>query len=76
MQFFNYFDGDNILFLTWIALIFLNVYNVKVKDIEITKRTLKDKVIAADMKNNIEKHEQLLNRNGGISKEWENEPRY
>lgn len=37
MQFFLQFDGNNILFLVWIILIFLTIYEVEGKGIKIAK---------------------------------------
>ena len=38
MQFFSQFDGNNILFLVWIVLIFLLIYEVEGKGIKVAKR--------------------------------------
>lgn len=38
MQFFSQFDGNNILFLVWIILIFLIIYEVEGKGIKIAAR--------------------------------------
>lgn len=38
MQFFERFDGNNILFLVWIILIFLIIYEVKGKGVKVAKR--------------------------------------
>lgn len=43
MQFFSSFDGNNILFLCWIALIFLILYRVEGKGIKVDRRKQKDK---------------------------------
>lgn len=60
MQFFSRFDGNNILFLVWIILIFLTIYKVKVKDVEICARNMEEKYLDADMRNSIEEREQRL----------------
>ena len=60
MQFFSRFDGNNILFLAWIILIFLTIYKVKVKDVEICVRNMEDEYLDADMRNSIEEREQRL----------------
>lgn len=38
MQLFSQFDGNNILFLVWIVLIFLQLYEVDGKFVHVTKR--------------------------------------
>lgn len=38
MQFFSRFDGNNILFLVWIVLIFLIIYEVEGKGFKVAKR--------------------------------------
>lgn len=38
MQFFSRFDGNNILFLVWIILIFLLIYEVEGKGFKVAKR--------------------------------------
>lgn len=38
MQFFSHFDGNNILFLIWIALIFLFFYDVEAKGFKFQRR--------------------------------------
>ena len=42
MQFFSSFDGNNILFLSWIALIFLLLYRVEGKGIKVDRRIQED----------------------------------
>lgn len=42
MQFFSEFNGNNILFLVWILLILLTLYDVEAKDIKIKKREMKE----------------------------------
>ena len=35
MQFFKEFNGNNILFILWITLMFLNAYKVKINNVEV-----------------------------------------
>lgn len=42
MQFFSQFNGNNILFLVWILLILLTLYDVEAKDIKIKERKMKE----------------------------------
>lgn len=44
MQLFSEFNGNNILFVAWIALIFLNMYKVKIKDVEVIERKAEEKL--------------------------------
>lgn len=39
MRFFKQFDGNNILFIAWIVLIFLCIYNVRIDKYEIFERS-------------------------------------
>lgn len=42
MQFFSKFNGNNILFFIWIALLFLMLYDVEAKGVRFKKRKLKE----------------------------------
>lgn len=42
MQFFSQFNGNNILFLVWIVLILLTLYDVEAKDIKVKERKIKE----------------------------------
>ena len=44
MKFFSNFDGNNVLFVAWIVLIFLNMYNIKIKDIEFIEKRADEKL--------------------------------
>lgn len=54
MQFFQDFDGNNILFLIWIILIFFIIYDVEAKGIKIKRRELKQELEQNSMLYNIE----------------------
>lgn len=60
MQFFSKFDGNNILFIVWIALIFLMIYDVEAKDIKLNKHKMKEKYESADRLHTID---ELLSQN-------------
>lgn len=53
MQFFSQFDGNNILFIVWIILIFLMLYDIEAKDIKLRKHKLKEELENADMLHSI-----------------------
>lgn len=59
MQLFSRFDGNNILFLCWLLMIFLKIFKIKVKDIEIFRRLQNDYMIA-DMRHKIEERQQQI----------------
>lgn len=42
MQFFSHFNGNNILFILWIALIFLMIYDVEAKGIKLKKHKMQE----------------------------------
>lgn len=42
MQFFSRFDGNNILFLVWIILIILVIYNIKIGDNSVFDRNMEE----------------------------------
>lgn len=53
MQFFSQFDGNNILFLLWLILIFLIIYNVKIGDNTVFDRdSEKQKELVQKFRNN------------------------
>lgn len=53
MQFFSDFDGNNILFLAWIVLIFLLVYEVEGKGIKVAKRKQEESQQNLDIANHM-----------------------
>lgn len=57
MQFFSSFDGNNILFLCWIVLIFLILYRVEGKGIKGDRRKQEDKDKLAN-----ERNEYIINQ--------------
>ena len=57
MQFFSSFDGNNILFLCWIVLIFLILYRVEGKGIKVDRRKQEDKDKLAN-----ERNEYIINQ--------------
>ena len=59
MQFFQKFDGNNILFIAWILSLFLVIYKVKLKDVEVVERAheLKNEFSDEDLKYQIEQRE-------------------
>lgn len=57
MQFFSSFDGNNILFLCWIVLIFLILYRVEGKGIKVDRRKQEDKDKLAN-----ERNEYMINQ--------------
>ena len=59
MQFFQEFNGNNILFLCWLLMIFLKIFKIKVKDVEIF-RNLQNDYMMADMKHKIEERQQQM----------------
>ena len=59
MQFFQQFNGNNILFLCWLLMIFLKIFKIKVKDVEIF-RNLQNDYMMADMKHKIEERQQQM----------------
>ena len=61
MQFFDDFNGNNILFLCWILMIFLRIFRIKVKDIEVC-RNIQDEMLNADLQHSIDERQQLLSQ--------------
>ena len=59
MQFFQHFDGNNILFLCWLLMIFLKIFRIKVKDIEVF-RNLQNDILNADLQYSINERQQLI----------------
>lgn len=60
MQFFQDFDGNNILFLTWIILIFFIIYDVEAKGIKIKRRELKQELEQNSMLYSIEARQDMF----------------
>ena len=59
MQFFQHFDGNNILFCCWLLMIFLKIFRIKIKDIEVF-RNFQNELINADLQYSInELHQQI-----------------
>ena len=67
MKLFSEFNGNNILFAGWIVLIFLNMYRVRIKDVEVFERKaqkdLETSFKNAEIKYQIEQAEALQNLN-------------
>ena len=67
MQFFSHFDGNNILFLVWVVLIFLTIYEVEGKGIKVAKHKqeeVRKNLSEADLKYKLETmSEQFKKRN-------------
>lgn len=61
MQFFNDFDGNNILFLVWILLIFLILYNIEGSWIKFRRTTLHDELNDAQLQHDIDVRKYNLN---------------
>ena len=61
MQFFRHFDGNNILFLCWLLMIFLKIFRIKVKDIEVF-RALQSDLTKADLQYNINERQALISK--------------
>lgn len=67
MQFFSNFDGNNILFLVWIILIFLMLYDVEAKGVKLRKRELKEVFEIIDMQHRINAMSHTINQVSGES---------
>ena len=67
MQFFSNFDGNNILFLVWIILIFLMLYDVEAKGVKLRKRELKKELDIIDMQHRINAMSHTINQVSGES---------
>lgn len=67
MQFFSNFDGNNILFLVWIILIFLMLYDVEAKGVKLRKRELKKELDIIDMQHRINALSHTINQVSGES---------
>lgn len=61
MQFFQHFDGNNILFLCWLLMIFLKIFRIKVKDVEVF-RNIQNELINADLQYSIDELQQLISQ--------------
>lgn len=69
MQFFSSFNGNNILFLVWILLIFLNIYRIKFNNVEVVSAiTLAQEYTAQSVKYENEQQEYMAQ-----SMKYENE---
>ena len=62
MQFFSNFDGNNILFLVWIILIFLMLYDIEAKGVKLRKRALKEELDIIDMQHRINAMSHTINQ--------------
>lgn len=81
MQFFSQFDGNNILFLVWIAAIALFFYDIEIKEgklhrrsIEEAKKQVQDKKNEHEIKQRVENVDRALSEistemNGGDEKQ-------
>lgn len=77
MQFFSQFDGNNILFLVWIAGIMLFFYDVEIKEskfhmrkIEEAKNQVRDRSVELEIKQRVENVDRAISEistetNGG-----------
>lgn len=77
MQFFSQFDGNNILFLVWIAAIMLFFYDIEIKEskfhrrsIEEAKNRVQDKGVELEIDQRVEEIERAISEistvmNGG-----------
>ncbi len=57
MQFFSCFNGNNILFIVWIVLIFLMIYDIEAKGFKISKhkqKEIQEKIDEANQRYNLE----------------------
>lgn len=80
MQFFSQFDGNNILFLVWIADILLFLYDIEIKEgkllkhkIEKAAKQINDESVALTLEQRAEKIDSMLSEmsakmNGGEEK--------
>lgn len=81
MQFFTQFDGNNILFLVWIAAIMLFFYDIEIKEgkfhrrnIEEAKKQVQDKGVELEIEQRVGKIDKVLSEissgmNGGDEKQ-------
>lgn len=77
MQFFERFDGNNILFLVWLADIMLSFYDVEIKEgkfhrrnIEEARKQMQDKDVELEIEQRVEKIDRAISEistkmNGG-----------
>lgn len=63
MQLFSQFNGNNILFVVWIVLIFLLLYEVEAKDIKLKRHRVKEELENASKLYTIE----LLSKNQALN---------
>ena len=77
MQFFERFDGNNILFLVWIILIFLIIYEVEGKGVKIAKHKQEEdqqNLNAANLKYKLDAmQEQINSNNPNLDDTYQNE---
>lgn len=68
MQFFSQFDGNNILFIVWLVLTFLLIYDVEANGIKLKRHKIKEEYENADRLHTIEllsqNNNQMLNSSG------------
>lgn len=67
MRFFSEFNGNNILFFVWIALLFLTLYDVEAKGLKVKRRELKKDFEDAEMRHEIDMMEQKVYQASGVS---------
>lgn len=75
MQLFDDFNGDNILFVVWITALFLLIYRVRIKDVEIFKRVfeLEKEYSYEDLKYKIQQRENLSEQMKALNNQKEME---
>lgn len=77
MQFFSQFNGNNILFLVWISLIFLIIYDVEGKGVKIAKRKQEEdrqNLSTAELKYKLDAmQEQIKSSNPALDDTYQNE---
>lgn len=73
MQFFSRFNGNNILFILWLILIFLILYKVEAKDIKLNKNSLKEDIDNANMLHDINALSEIINQSSQLNQNGEQE---
>lgn len=73
MQFFSHFNGNNILFILWLVLIFLMLYDVEAKDIKLKKHKLKEDIDNANMLHDINALLESINQSSQLNQNEQQE---
>lgn len=73
MQFFSNFDGNNILFILWLVLIFLMLYDIEAKDIKLKQHRLKEDIDNANMLHDINALSEIINQSSQLNQNGEQE---